>query len=190
MFDNQEQIDFNKKKLIVKQDINLQGIHDSATLLDSNKVLEINEKEEQDSRSIAPSNITMDNLDLMNRQKAIIGASFNKGEQPREGEERDWKDGKYRFISGHWKKVDNLNKEEDLKKQNEKYKSTEEYIKGDKLNFNFDNKNYKVEFIEEDNNLAKVKLLEEIEIVGRNEFPVKIKPGTIFRIGKNTLSKI
>lgn len=274
----------NRKKLTISQDISKQGIEDSNVILNAEDILKSKDKEDKESKSISTPNITLESLNLINKHKQSIGAGFQKGEQPREGEERDWKDGKYRFIDGHWKKVSNIDKEEENKGKSEKYKGGAssylynkeiqgihfvtniqriydgkpvapwdqkgsergmnkedlelimmespslqkyigketnfnniisklkennigilklyknkyvveakpiflDYITGEKLNFKYNNKNYKVEFEEKDGDLFKVKTLEDIEVIDKDQQRAIIKIGTSFRIGGKTLNK-
>lgn len=56
-----------------------------------------------------------DHLDnYQEQQKQNIMKSFEKGEQPREGEVRHWKDGDYKFEDGHWKKQAAYTRGEDI----------------------------------------------------------------------------
>lgn len=58
------------------------------------------------------SNIISNQLNIIQN----IENSFLKADEPQEGEERDYKDGRYKFIEGHWKKIDNNKKEENKNK--------------------------------------------------------------------------
>lgn len=50
-----------------------------------------------------------------------IYASFEKGLPPREGEEREWKDGWYKYEQGHWhKRVETKDESKELKDYKEK----------------------------------------------------------------------
>lgn len=200
----------------------------------------------------------------VNQAKNIL-RGFQKGEQPREGEIRHWKDGTYKFEQGHWKKQNNkieqkkeesgeikaelydkpdmeypvykvtINKKDYFIQRSDEMNSgsswygvektgnswsiirtnnkREEWLgetkkeaidmlihiygekeiiynKGDKFNYKYNNKNYKVEIIEDEKNLVKVKLSDEIEIEDKEKNIHRIKVGTIFKIGKKALNSI
>lgn len=120
MIENFEQIKDNQKRLNLSKDskrstILKEGLPDSIILLDDEKILA--EKDSEGKYSLTPLNNSLDQLNLLNRQKYLIHQGFlQKAEQPREGELKLFKDGEYKFIQGHWKKLTTIEAEKNREK--------------------------------------------------------------------------
>jgi hypothetical protein len=113
---------------------------------------------------------------------------FIKAEKPIEGEIREYKDGSYKFIAGHWKKIKPQEEVQptslaDLGKEVNKTK----FLINDKVNFKYDNKVYKAKVIEDLGNLVRIEMIDEIEIEDKDKAIHRIKPGYRFNVGKKTL---
>lgn len=182
----------NKEKLKIEQDFFKYAQSDSEQIINEKDILKQNEEEERDIKSLSPKNINMSNLDLRNRQKLIIESSFQKSYQPQEGEIKEYKDGSYKFENGHWKKIKEATTlissipTEGTMDEN----SSILFNIYEKVNFNYDGQKYKVEVLEDNGDLVKIKMLETIEIEDKDHGIHKIKPGYTFYIGRKTLEKI
>ena len=113
---------------------------------------------------------------------------FIKAEKPIEGEIREYKDGSYKFIAGHWKKIKPQEETQlisltDLGKEIDKTK----FLINTKVNFKYNNKVYKAKVIEDLGNLVRIEMIDEIEIEDKDKAIHRIKAGYRFNVGKKTI---
>jgi len=102
--------------------------------------------------------------------------------------EKDWHLKKYEESGREkWLGFDQKEAIETLKRE---FEFDSQFQINDKVNFKYDNQNYKAKVIEDNGDLVKIEMIDEIEIIDKDNNIHRMKPGYRFLIGKKTLTKI